>query len=116
DIGGNYVGNRLGSDHALATLERNRNNHDYNTRIFGNVYAEVDLFKAITARTSIGLDYNIRDAQTFSPKAIESDLKSQQDVLDFVWNKGQTLTWTNTINYQKEFASHNIQFLVGTEA
>lgn len=116
DIAGNYVGNRVGSDHALSTLERNRDNHDYNTRIFGNVYAEVDLFKAITARTSIGLDYNIRDAQTFSPKAVESDLKSQQDVLDFVWNKGHSLTWTNTVNYQREFGSHSIQFLAGTEA
>lgn len=116
DIGGNYVGSRVGEDHALSTLERNADNHGYTTRIFGNVYAEADLFKHITARTSIGIDYNVSDAQTFNPKSPESDLKSQQDVLIFDWSKGGTLTWSNTLNYQQDFGEHAIQFLVGTEA
>lgn len=116
DIAGNYVGERLGGDHAISTLERNKDNHGYNTRIFGNVYAEADLFKVITARTSIGLDYNIEDSQTFSAKAPESSLKSQIDELEFNWRKGQTLTWTNTLNYLKEFGNHGLQILVGTEA
>ncbi|HKY54327.1 MAG TPA: SusC/RagA family TonB-linked outer membrane protein, partial [Anaerolineales bacterium] len=116
DIAGNYVGHRIAEDHSVSFLTRNKDNHGYTTRIFGNVYLEADLFKNLTARTSLGLDYNIYDKQSFNPKAPESDLKTQVDQLTFDWNKGQNLTWTNTLNYQKEFGQHYLQVLAGTEA
>jgi len=116
DIAGNYVGHRSGEDHPISTLTRNKDNHGYTTRIFGNLYLEADILKNLTARTSLGLDYSTYDKQSFNPKSPESDLKSQVDQLIFEWNKGQNLTWTNTINFKKDFGNHDIQFLVGTEA
>jgi TonB-dependent starch-binding outer membrane protein SusC len=116
DIAGNYVGHRSGEDHSISTLTRNKDNHGYTTRIFGNIYLEADILKNLTARTSLGLDYSVYDKQSFNPKSPESDLKSQVDQLTFEWNKGQNLTWTNTINYKKHFKNHYLQFLAGTEA
>ena len=113
DIGGNYVGHRIAEDNAITTLTRNKDNHGYTTRIFGNLYIEADIFKHLTARTSLGLDYNIYDKQCFNPKSPESDLKSQVDQLTFDWNKGQNLTWTNTLNYKQELRRTQFPVSVG---
>ncbi len=116
DLAGNYVGHRMGADHPISTLNNNKDNNGYTTRIFGNVYVETDILKRLTLRTSLGLDYSSYDKQSFSPKSPESDLKPQVDQLTFDWNKGENLTWTNTINYQQDLGDHTIQVLVGTEA
>jgi len=116
DIAGNYVGHRIAADHSISSLTRNKDNHGYTTRIFGNIYIEADILKNLTARTSLGLDYSVYDKQSFNPKAPESDLKPQVDQLTFDWNKGHNLTWTNTINYTQEFGNHKVQVLIGTEA
>ena len=119
DIAGNYTGSRQGNFYGnpYATLERNKDNHGYSGRLFGNVYAEADLLKGLTARTTFGLDYTNYNQNTFSPGAPESRLASQVDILDVYNNYSLNWVWTNTLNYSATLGGrHRFTVLAGTEA
>ena len=119
DIAGNYTGSRQGNFYGnpYATLERNKDNHGYSGRLFGNVYAEADLLPGLTARTTFGIDYTNYNQNTFQPGAPESRLASQVDVLNVYNNYSLNWVWTNTLNYSTTLAGrHRFTVLGGTEA
>ncbi len=118
DIAGNPIGHRLGEDNGYIDAVRNQDNHDYTSLIFGNLYAEVDILKDFTFRTSGGFDYKNFNSQAFLPLANESDFEPTSSAANmaFATNYALNLTWTNTLNYQKSFGDHNLQILLGTEA
>ena len=119
DIAGNYTGSRQGNFYGnpYAILERNKDNHGYSGRLFGNVYAEADLLPGLTARTTFGLDYTNYNQNTFQPGAPESRLASQVDILNVYNNYSLNWVWTNTLNYSTTLAGrHRFTVLGGTEA
>lgn len=119
DIAGNYTGSREGNFYGnpYAVLERNKDNHGYGGRLFGNVYAEADLLKGLTARTTFGVDYTNYNQSTFQPAALESRLLNQVAILDVYNNYGINWVWTNTLNYSTTLAGrHRLSVLGGTEA
>lgn len=123
DIAGNYSGNRdsktiAGESNPYASLERNKDNHNYNARAFGNLYLEVNFLKNFTARSSIGVDYSSANSSAFSPYPYDNYLSNPQQATLRVSNGNNLgLTWTNTINYTTVIAGkHNITILGGTEA
>ncbi len=119
DIAGNYTGSRQGNFYGnpYALLERNKDNHGYSGRLFGNVYAEADLLKGLTARTTFGLDYTNYNQSSFQPAALESRLASQVAILNVYNNYGLSWVWTNTLNYTTTLAGrHRFSVLAGTEA
>ena len=100
-----------------AELYRAKDNVNNAVRMFGNVFAEVDVISGLTARTSFGLDYETRYGQNYGFRTYEraenigSNSYSEQNDWNLNW------TWTNTLTYQKQFADiHNLTVLVGTEA
>jgi len=100
-----------------AELWRAKDNVNSAVRLFGNVFAEIDLFKGLTARTSFGLDYETRYGQNYGFRTYERaeniGANSYEERNDFNLN----WTWTNTLTYQKLFSDiHNITVLLGTEA
>ena len=119
DIAGNYAGSKQGNFYGnpYAILERNKDNHGYSGRLFGNVYAEADLLPGLTARTTFGLDYTNYNQNTFQPAALESRLLNQVAILDVYNNYGLNWVWTNTLNYSTTLAGrHRFTVLGGTEA
>lgn len=100
-----------------AELFRAKDNRNREVRLFGNVFAEVDLIKGLTARTSFGLDYETRYGQNFGFRTYERaeniGANSYTEQNDWYLN----WTWTNTLTYQRLFSDvHNITVLLGTEA
>jgi TonB-linked SusC/RagA family outer membrane protein len=100
-----------------AELFRAKDDSRTAARIFGNIYAEVDVLRGLTARTSFGLDYETRYEQTYGFRTYEraenigSNSYQERDDWNLNW------TWTNTLTYKKQFADiHNFTLLVGTEA
>ncbi len=121
DIKGNWAGSRgsgLGnSENPVARRTRAKNNRGHNYVVFGNLYAELDLFKNFTAKSSFGgflhlNNYYFNDYPTYEDK--------ENKVLDAVTEGNQkytSWTWTNTVTYKNTFAGvHDVQVIVGTEA
>ena len=118
DIGGNFTGAKTNNFYGnpYATLYRNKDNHNYNGRVFGNVFTEADLLKGLTARTSFGIDFSTGNLSNFSPSTPEG---RGIPVASLAVSNNYSLnwTWTNTLNYTAIIGSrHRVSVLAGTEA
>jgi len=121
DIQGNYAGSKITGtgnwQNVVAMQERNKDNYYSNSRVFGNLWAEADLYKGLTFRTSFGVDYRnnysyriSKKNQEFSESPGTNDLEESSG-FNFRW------VWTNTMTYAATFNEiHKINVLVGTEA
>lgn len=121
DIAGNFagtLGNNLGNaKNPVAMLWRAQDNGYEDLRVFGNVFAEADLFKDFMARTSFGVDGTIgrgRYAGAPDPESSEPG-RFYNYYADF--NYRYSWTWTNTLNYRKLIADrHSINANIGLES
>uniref|UniRef100_UPI00359490B6 SusC/RagA family TonB-linked outer membrane protein n=1 Tax=Pricia sp. TaxID=2268138 RepID=UPI00359490B6 len=122
DDEGNYAGN-YSNDTGLSNpnnpvAEANRQADDFNKtlRIFGDIYATLDILDGLQFKTSIGgsiTAYNDRRFRALIPEASEPlaiNTLREQDYDKYEW------VWTNTLSYNKSFGEHNINALVGIEA
>jgi len=120
DINGGWGGNGVGSSgngsNPLANLYRGKDNTNVAYKIFGNVFAEADLFKGLTFRTSFGVDYATTRAVFYTYRTYErsenigSSQLTDQNFYTLSW------TWTNTLNYAKTVGDHGFKLLLGSEA
>jgi len=121
DIKGNYAGNyggTLGDGHnPFAIQQRTANNKNQDNRLFGNVYAEVDLMKGLTLRSSFGGSVSNTQARSFSYPTYEDQENQLTNSYTENTSHGNTWTWTNTAQYNTTFNEvHSLQVLLGTEA
>jgi TonB-linked SusC/RagA family outer membrane protein len=121
DIAGNFagtLGNNLGNArNPVALLYRSKDNGYQDVRIFGNVYAEVDILNGLTARTSFGVDGTVgRGKRAITPDWENSEAgRYYEYTADF--NYRNAWTWTNTLNYKLLLnESHDINLTAGMEA
>jgi TonB-linked SusC/RagA family outer membrane protein len=121
DVAGNFAGTKGGDlDNArnpVALLYRNKDNVNKEMKLFGNVYAEVDILKGLTAKTSFGVDYNTLNVRVYTPRDVESSESAGANSM-FARNEfGYTWTWYNTLTYNGEIGS-NIRYnvIAGTES
>jgi TonB-dependent starch-binding outer membrane protein SusC len=120
DVRGYFAGSPTVLDNSrnpLAELDRNKDNVGKEMRLFGNAFAELDLFKGLTARSQFGLDYNQFNIRRYrandpeSPEPVGSNTLNAQNSYETTW------TWYNTLTYNKSFNdNHKVNFIVGTEA
>ncbi|GAA0531770.1 SusC/RagA family TonB-linked outer membrane protein [Chitinophaga japonensis] len=121
DIMGNFAGTKGGDlDNAknpVAALYRNRDNVTKELRLFGNAWAEVDILRNLTARTSIGVDFNWNHYRNFTVRDIESSESASVNSLSINTAYSNTWTWYNTLTYRLDLSGvHHFNFLLGTEA
>ncbi len=124
DVGGNYGGTYdvsggeplgNGSSPYASQLNQATNNAHF-VYVQGNVFAEADIAKYFTARTSFGgqlynqyywnigyIDYSSYEAHGGANTAGEHE------------QFNSNYNWTNTITYKETFGKHNIQVLAGYE-
>jgi len=121
DIQGAFAGSKFAGTgnwaNPVAGLIRAKDNYWSNTRIFGNIWGEADLYKGLTFRTSYGLDYTSnyhtrmdKLNYEFSESPGTNNLEEQSG-FNFRW------VWTNTLTYNATFNEvHKVNVLLGTEA
>ena len=123
DIMGNWGGTWGGPDlgvngNQVGITTRNiANDKNYDWLIRGNAYAEVDFLKDLTARTSIG--YSIANSFDHDFTANQPENLEQSSIdnsLSVSAGYGSTMTWTNTLNYNKLLGKHGIKLMAGSEA
>lgn len=121
DIKGNFAGSKIAGtgnwQNFVASRIREKDNYWHNSRLFGNLWAEADLYKGLTFRTSFGIDYRTNYSYYMSKKNLEFSESSGQN--HFQEAAGHNLRWvfTNTLTYNATFNEiHKLTVLLGTEA
>jgi TonB-linked SusC/RagA family outer membrane protein len=121
DIKGGYGGNGVtesgNGSNPIANLERQRDNTNKFTRLFGNVFAEVPFTSFLSARTSFGLDYGSQFTRSIGRKTYErSENQGTTQLTEDGWYYMNWI-WTNTLNFQKTFfTDHDVKVVAGSEA
>lgn len=121
DIMGNWAGNRATGTgvepNPISFLSRNKDNKNTTYRIFGNIYAEVDLLKNLTVRSSFGLDYSTNYRTTYTMRTYEN----AENTSASSFNEGNSWisnwTFTNVLTYAPVIGKNqSLKVLLGTEA
>lgn len=121
DVAGNFAGTRGGdldnANNPVALLYRNKDNKQKEVRLFGNAFAEVDILKNLTARTSFGIDYNLFNFNNYTIRDIESAEARGSNSLQTNNSYEYTWTWYNTLTYNLALGDrHRFNVIAGTEA
>ncbi|WP_460639532.1 SusC/RagA family TonB-linked outer membrane protein [Larkinella harenae] len=118
NYGGTWAGPELGSwGNPVAAQENTRNNRNNTWSVVGNVYAEVDLFKHLTARTSFGGNFTNGYYHTFTPTPYfnREGYSNPNSFSENAWYESNSM-WTNILTYKNQFAKHSLSVLAGSEA
>jgi TonB-linked SusC/RagA family outer membrane protein len=121
DIMGNFAGtksNGLGNArNPFADIYRTKDNRTRNWDIMGNVYAEIDFLKHLTARTTFG---GVLDNNYYYNFGFVGYENAEGNTGSNSFNEGSgynsAWTYTNTLTYANTFDKHNVRLLIGTEA
>lgn len=118
---GNWVGSGITGTgnwkNPVAIQERDRDNYQSNSRIFGNAWVEIDLPKEWMFRSSFGLDYTSAYDYYISKKDPEFSESSGTNFFDEASSFNFRWVWNNTLTYKKVFYGvHSLNVVAGTEA
>jgi TonB-linked SusC/RagA family outer membrane protein len=104
------------AENPVSILERDADDFNKQTRILGDVYANLELADGLNFKTVIGGDINLlnqRDFRATDPESAEprsTNSLRERNAQFYNW------TWTNTLNYVKTFGKHNVNALLGYES
>lgn len=121
DIMGNFAGTGsqgLGnSQNPYANLARTKDNKGNNWQVIGNVFAEVDLIKNLTVRTSFGGTIDNYYDNFFSYTQYENQENNKNpNAFTEQFGYNSSWTWTNTAQYSYTVGDHSFKALAGVEA
>ncbi len=120
DIAGNFGGQKgAGLGNALNPVAyriRAKDNRSNDYKFLGNVYAEVDLFKHFTARTSFGGEQYLNNYYYYGFKSYENAENNSTNEYQEGSSMFRSWIWTNQLSYKQTFGEHSINALAGTEA
>jgi TonB-dependent starch-binding outer membrane protein SusC len=100
----------------VANLDGNKDNKGFNGSAFGNIYAEWDLIPGLTARSSLGGQFNNFYGRGYGRLQYENS--ENNSAFSYNESSGYVYSWTltNTLNFKKTLGKHNVDVLVGQEA
>ncbi|WP_143306301.1 SusC/RagA family TonB-linked outer membrane protein [Chitinophaga vietnamensis] len=121
DIKGNFAGSKpddLGDAfNPVAMQYRTRNNKGLNTRLFGNVFGEVDFLKHLTFRTSFGGQISSGWNHSFTYPQYENKENANVNSYTESATNNYDWTWTNTLTYHQLINRvHDVKVLAGYES
>lgn len=121
DIMGNFAGTKSedfgNARNPYADIYRTKDNKGAEVAIQGNVYAEADILRHFTARTSFGGSLSNQHNYNFNYVGYEN---AEGNTGSNSFNEGSQYdnqwTFTNTLAYNNTFKDHSVKVLLGTEA
>lgn len=87
-------------------LRPNRNNPQLNVN--GIAYAEYEILRNLTFRSSFSLDLWSTSEKTFTPRAPEIGRPSNMNYLDQAESRSHRWIWDQQLNYNRSFGKHNV--------
>lgn len=123
-VPGDFAGTRGGSGfgtwgnakNPVAQEYRKRNDRNNNINLFGNAYAEVDIAKHFTARTSFGGYINTNNAFSYPWIEYEHVENTANNAYTENFVRSNNWIWTNQVTYKNSFGKHDVAVLAGHEA
>ncbi|MDR0575481.1 MAG: TonB-dependent receptor [Tannerella sp.] len=112
---GGPIGGMSDRQNPVRVIEDNFQNHQDNLRMFGNAYANIEILKGLTFKTSFGLDFTgrwnrIMDLTYQSGFLSEAKNKVSQNAnYDADWNN------SNILQYIFDAGKHNFDLMLGQE-
>jgi TonB-linked SusC/RagA family outer membrane protein len=119
DVDGNFAGAFLNDiRNPLARLYHNKDNTYKQLKLFGNVFAELELIDGLLLKTNFGVDYGTNYQRSFNPKFQETGAQNPSTISTLSNNYSQQFewVWTNTMNYSAVFDKHQVDVLAGMES
>jgi len=120
DIRGNFAGTAapgLGTaQNPVALRERTRNDDQRTRRLFGNLFAELDVLQNFTLRTSFGADVVSGTFEEFDFPSYEEAQTETQSAFTKETQSSREWTFSSEINYDQSFGEHDISAVAATEA
>lgn len=121
DIGGNFAAGKavgLGNNsNPLRNAFADKDDIGKNLKIFGNVFATVDITSQLQATTRFGFNLNEQSTRSFNPIQPEVSEPSLLNSIGESYSTFRGWTWSNTLNYSNTFGErHNVNVLLGHEA
>lgn len=121
DIQNHFAGSKIAGtgnfQNPVANQIRNKDNYYTHNRLFGNLWAEADLYKGLTFRTNFGLDYTNAYSYRMNKNNPEFSETTRQNDLQEISEYNYRWVWTNTLTYNVTFNEiHKLNVLLGTEA
>ncbi len=116
DINGAYAGNPINdSNNPMGQLSRNKDNKQKRVQALGNVFANLYVGD-FTFKTSFGLDYQNYNIRSFSPTYDEILSTNNTNSLSTSNSFNYQFSFTNTLNYKKQFGKHHLDAILGQES
>lgn len=122
DDAGNFAGTYQASaglsnpTNPVANLFRGKDNFNKSLRLFGDVYASLQLFDQLVLKTTFGGDIQSFNNRIFLPVNPEhSEARATNTLTESDFNRYEWV-WTNTATYNQTFDNHVINAVVGIEA
>lgn len=119
DIAGKFSGSKAPGTggvnvNPLASVTRQKDNNNESFDMLGNVFAELEIARVLSLKTSLGFNFTQSTYRGFNfPDLVYCP--NCTNSLDEFWSKSTGLTWTNTLNYKQTFNRHALQALAGYE-
>ncbi|MEO5905950.1 MAG: SusC/RagA family TonB-linked outer membrane protein, partial [Saprospiraceae bacterium] len=100
-----------------ADLFYKENNKNTGTRLFGNLYVDVDFLKNFTFRSNLGIDRIQRKSRFFEPRfEVSASQRNLNDRLSVGLGNASEWIWEQTLSYDRTLGDHHITALVGYTA
>ncbi|MEJ5144805.1 SusC/RagA family TonB-linked outer membrane protein [Sphingobacterium sp. MYb388] len=99
----------------MRLLYDNRNNKYNFWRLFGNVYADLQIIKDLHVRTSYGIDYSNFYKRNMEFSYRSGFMNSDRSGVNMEQKHGMKWTLSNTATYRKVIEKHAIDLLAGME-
>jgi TonB-linked SusC/RagA family outer membrane protein len=120
DVAGNFASGKatsLGNNtNPLKIAYEGRNNISENDRIFGNVFAGLNLTEPLTVRTRFGFNLGQSTFSGYTPITPENSEPTTSNSISNNQNQFVDWTWSNTAQFTKAFGRLSTDLLAGQEA
>ncbi len=97
-------------------IDQNKQNNRKSARIFGNMYADLEVIKGLNLRSSFGIDYNESYLRKMDYSYTSGFLNSDINRVTTSQSHNISWTWSNTLNYKFKKGKHDFDMVIGTEA
>lgn len=96
-------------------LDYNQDNGYKYLRLFGNMYADLQLVKGLNVRSNFGIDYGSYYKRTLQRSYKSGFLQNDRNAVNIDQSISDKFNWTNTLIYKFNLGRHNFNVLAGTE-